>query len=62
MYGNIQMGEGALGCVNNADFEKCCKWQHCARCVHYLLEITICSYHDLIPNPCTNKIPMRTAH
>ena len=31
---------GALGCMNNVDFEKISKWQHCARCVYYLSEIT----------------------
>jgi hypothetical protein len=32
---------GALGCMNNADFEKKnSKCQHCARCVYILLEIT----------------------
>ena len=31
---------GALGCMNNADFEKISKSQHCARCVYYLSEIT----------------------
>ena len=31
---------GALGCINNADFEEKSKWQHCARCVYYLSEIT----------------------
>ena len=30
---------GALGCMNNADFEKIRKLQHCARCVYYLSEI-----------------------
>ena len=30
-----------LGCMNNADFErKISKWQHCARCVNYLSEVT----------------------
>ena len=31
---------GALGCVNNADFEKISKRQHWARCVYYLSEVT----------------------
>ena len=31
---------GALECMNNADFEKINKRQHCARCIYYLSEIT----------------------
>ena len=31
---------GALGCINNVDFEKkISKWQHGGRCVYYLSEI-----------------------
>ena len=29
---------GALGCINNADFEKIIKWQNCVRCVYCLSE------------------------
>ena len=33
---------GALGCINNKNFDKkSSKWQHWARCVYYLSEITI---------------------
>ena len=40
---------GALGCMNNADFErkKISKRRHCARCVYYLSY----SWHGSIPNP-----------
>ena len=30
----------ALGCMNNADFEKNSKCQHCSRCIYFMLEIT----------------------
>ena len=42
-HGNIQMqvdGVRWFGSMNNANFEKNSKWQHCARCVYYLSEIT----------------------
>ena len=31
---------GALGYMNNADYEKKSKYQNCGRCVYYLPEIT----------------------
>ena len=34
--GNIQMVFGALRCMNNVDFEKISKQQHCSRCVYYM--------------------------
>ena len=41
---------GALGCMNNADFEiKNSKSQDCARCVYYLSEIATHTSHLQIP-------------
>ena len=48
---------GALGCINNADFEeKISRLQHCARCVYYLSEITtrtstLKKYHTRVHRP-----------
>ena len=44
---------GALGCINNADFEKN-KGEYCARCTYYLSEITtrnVLVLIDLQSNP-----------
>ena len=38
-----------LGCMNNVDFEKKIRWQHCARCVYYLSEIMMFASNLKIP-------------
>ena len=55
---------GALGCINNANFEKKnCKWQHCVRCVYYLSEITTRTIwktpYSYIPMDFQSNPPMR---
>ena len=53
---------GALKCMSNADFEKkkISNWQHCARCVYYLSEITTCTSNFKKYHTCTYTVDLQS--
>ena len=51
---------GALGCMNNVDFENISKRQHYARCVYYLSEITTRTIRTNLKNAVLVCTPIPT--